>query len=67
MALKDTMELLRAIPTTIKLAVNQMAGDLMAMYAQGGFTAVLIGTLAGMVIYQLRSRGVSLPGDFRQL
>jgi hypothetical protein len=67
MALKDTMKRLRATPAAIRFAMNRMAGDLMAMYAQGGFTGVLFGTFLGIVICQLRSRGVLLPGDFRQL
>ena len=61
------MQTLRAIPTTIRFAMTQMVGNLLAMYAQGGFTAVLLGAFIGIVFHQLRSRGVPLPGDLRQL
>ncbi|SPF37738.1 hypothetical protein SBA4_2050015 [Candidatus Sulfopaludibacter sp. SbA4] len=52
---------------TVKTVMIRMLGDLPVMYAQGGLTAVFVGTILGIAIYQLRSRGVTLSGGFSQL
>ncbi len=61
------MESSRQRAAMIRIAVTQIAGHLPAMYAQGGFIGILVGTILGTVIDQLRSRGVILPGGFSQL
>jgi len=61
------MEPLRGASATLKIAMTRMVVDLPVMYAQGGFTGVLAGTILGIVIYQLRSRGVTLPSGFSHL
>ena len=61
------MESLRQRAAMVRIAVTHMAGELPAMYAQGGFTGILVGTILGTVMYQLRLRGVTLAGGFSQL
>lgn len=58
------MQPLRGASATVRIGMTRMLVDLPVMYAQGGFTGVLAGTILGIVAYQLRSRGVALAGSF---
>jgi hypothetical protein len=50
------MEPPRSTISSVRMAVPQMLRDLVAMYGQGGFGGVLVGTAVGIVIYHIRSR-----------
>jgi hypothetical protein len=48
------MQPLRGTPSTARVAMAKMAGNVPATYAQGGLTAVLLGLILGIVVDQLR-------------
>ena len=56
------MTRLHGTSAAVRIAVNQIVRDLPAMYVQAGITGVLIGTILGLLMGQLRSRGVVWPG-----
>jgi hypothetical protein len=54
---------MHAVPA--RVAITQLSGELMVMYAQGGFLSVLVGMIVGIAIHQLRLTRFSQPSVFR--
>ena len=40
--------------TATKIAMNQLAGDMLGLYFRAGISGVLVGTVLGLVAHQVR-------------